>query len=542
MYKVMLVDDDYPVLELLSEAIDWVRLDLQLTSVHENGISALEACAEDMPDIVITDIGMPKMNGLELIRELQQRKPDIRVAILSCHNEFRLAQQAMKLNVQDYLLKDTLDPADLEKLLLQFKDKLDQEQQQDQLHTHLLDLVDRSKELMREKFIRSTIQEPILDAAKWQMEANAFGLSFQGQICLPVMGFISNYRSVTQRFGSNDILRFAVNNVIQEVLDKESSRTIHVSYDAKESFMLYLYPPGLKVNPYEQTKRTIELIQGALRRSLKITMNYLIGSISTNHDELKLGLKGLLGSSAQRFYLGEGEIARQQDRGLVKAHVFSFYDKANEEFRDILIDKREAALLPTIQRWMNVFKEQSCPPEMVKDWVLKLLLDLKLKLQSLQHFRSTYSVDVMHKDILEIDTLTELESWLIDYFHSAISVTGEIMDHSKRLSVLNALQYVSMNLDKRISLEEVAEHLFLNSSYFSRLFKKETGETFIEYVTRMKMERAKELLDMTNEPMCKICELLGYDSQSYFIKIFKSYNGLTPVEYRKQKSFTSVKV
>lgn len=223
-------------------------------------------------------------------------------------------------------------------------------------------------------------------------------------------------------------------------------------------------------------------------------------------------------------------------------HTYSLYDKANEEFRDILIDKREAALLPTIQRWMNVFKEQACPPEMVKDWVLKLLLDLKLKLQSLQHFRSTYSVDVMHKDILEIDTLTELESWLIDYFHSAISVTGEIMDHSKRLSVLNALQYVSMNLDKRISLEEVAEHLFLNSSYFSRLFKKETGETFIEYVTRMKMERAKELLDMTNEPMCKICELLGYDSQSYFIKIFKSYNGLTPVEYRKQKSFTSVKV
>lgn len=323
MYKVMLVDDDYPVLELLSEAIDWVRLDLQLISVHENGISALEACAETMPDIVITDIGMPKMNGLELIRELQQRKPDIRVAILSCHNEFRLAQQAMKLNVQDYLLKDTLDPADLEKLLLQFKDKLDQEQQQDQLHTHLLDLVDRSKELMREKFIRSTIQEPILDAAKWQLEANAFGLSFQGQVCLPVMGFISNYRSVTQRFGSHDILRFAVNNVIQEVLDKESSRTIHVSYDAKESFMLYLYPPGLKVNPYEQTKRTIELIQGALRRSLKITMNYLIGTISTNHEELKQGLKGLLGSSAQRFYLGEGEIARQQDRGLVKAHVFS---------------------------------------------------------------------------------------------------------------------------------------------------------------------------------------------------------------------------
>jgi len=91
---------------------------------------------------------------------------------------------------------------------------------------------------------------------------------------------------------------------------------------------------------------------------------------------------------------------------------------------------------------------------------------------------------------------------------------------------------VSLHLNRKISLDEVAEHLYMNPSYFSRLFKKETGETFIEYVNKMKVHRAKELLDQTNLPVAKICEALGYDNHSYFIKMFKTVAGVTPQEYR----------
>jgi two-component system response regulator YesN len=87
-------------------------------------------------------------------------------------------------------------------------------------------------------------------------------------------------------------------------------------------------------------------------------------------------------------------------------------------------------------------------------------------------------------------------------------------------------------MDKRITLDEVAAYLHLNASYFSRLFHKENGITFIEYVTRMKMNRAKELLDQTSHSIGKICEMLGYDNQSYFIKTFKNIVGVTPSEYR----------
>ncbi|WP_311198827.1 helix-turn-helix transcriptional regulator [Paenibacillus hexagrammi] len=181
---------------------------------------------------------------------------------------------------------------------------------------------------------------------------------------------------------------------------------------------------------------------------------------------------------------------------------------------------------------MDRISDGEYPPETVKDWMLKLVLDMKLKLQSRQITRSAYTADTLHKEIIDIDSLSEMKAWLFEHLRAVVDWTGKASASNLRPEVAEACKYVSLHLDKRISLEEVSDHLFLNPSYFSRLFKKEMGETFIEYITRMKMERAKELLDQTTHSVGKICELLGYDNQSYFIKIFKTHSGVTPLEYR----------
>ena len=106
---------------------------------------------------------------------------------------------------------------------------------------------------------------------------------------------------------------------------------------------------------------------------------------------------------------------------------------------------------------------------------------------------------------------------------------------SQRKEVIEAYQFVADRMDQRIGLDDVADYLHLNASYFSRLFKKETGETFIEYVIRTKMQRAKELLDQTALSIVAICEQLGYDNPSYFNKLFKGCYGLTPTEYRNKR-------
>lgn len=532
MYDVMLADDDYPVIELLSEAVDWEGLGLRLVGTHENGLSAWEQAQREMPDILITDIGMPKMDGLQLISRIRERKANVRVAILSCHNEFQYAQQAMRLNVQDYLLKDALNPADLERVLSQFKHSLDEEKQSSWQQSHLKQLVHGTKELRKEQWIKNFIQQPLLSPQEWKKEANSLGLFLEGEACLPVIGFVENYRQAKQRFLSDQTLLFAVKNVLEEVLQGLELRGLHAGYNVKESFLLFTYRPSLKSNVYDQAADSLKMIQTALNKALKLQMSFIMEESCSTPEQLKFRLGGLLGSTDQRFYLEDGSIAKKDPALKSSGDLFAHYDRASSEFREVLLGKQEDAVAAVVERWVTFIKSHEYAPEAVKDWVLKLLLDLKLKMQSLQLLRPGFSADTLHKEIVNTDSLSQLKQWLIEHLHSLVSLAGIGAGTGLRSEVMEACHYVSRNLDKRISLEELAEHLHLNPSYFSRMFKKETGETFIEYVTRMKMERAKELLDQTGHPVGKICEMLGYDNQSYFIKIFKSHTGVTPAEYR----------
>ncbi|MGG1550271.1 response regulator transcription factor [Paenibacillus ferrarius] len=532
MYKVMLVDDDYPVLELLSEVIPWQQLGLSLMGTYENGLRAWEDSQRELPDILITDIGMPRMNGLELIARLKERKGNMRCIILSCHSEFQFAQQAMRLNVQDYLIKDTLDPKDLEKLLQQCKMSLDDERQSHWQHSKLSHLVDETKELRKEQWLKNFIQQPLLNPKEWMKEAEGYGVLVEDSVCLAAAGFLVDVKLAQKRFSSDQTLRFAITNVMEEVLQTMDIRVMHAAYGVKESLFLFTFRRGIKRNMFEDTAACVQAIQTTLFRVLKLQMSFLIGDACQTPEQLKGNLKSLLTAESQRFYMEEGGIARLTHEAVEQKDIFAHYDEANSELREVLLGKQPDEIGDVVERWTAFMRAEAYAPETVKDWMLKLLLDQKLKWQSLQMIRPSYSTDTLHKEIVDLSTLHEMKRWLSGHLQGIANLAGGSTGPSLRPEIMKACQYVSQHLDRKISLEEVAEHCFLNPSYFSRFFKKEVGESFIEYVTRKKMERAKELLNQTNHPSSKICEMLGYDNQSYFIKTFKTYVGVTPVEYR----------
>mgnify|MGYP001428721842 CR=1 FL=1 len=532
MYKVLLADDDYPVLELLSEAVDWKGLGLTLSGMYDNGQTAWEHAQSEAPDILITDIGMPKLNGLELTERVKRMRPSVRVAILSCHSEFQYAQRAMRLHVQEYLLKDALNPDDLVKVLGKFKDSLDAEKQTDWERERLAHLVNETKELRKETFFRNFIQQPLLSSESWRLEASAYGLLAEGEACLSAIGYIEDYTRVRTRFISEQTLRFAIGNVLEELIPQLPLRVIHTGYNGRQSLFLFLYKPNLKVNVYDQAQAALASIQGVLRKVLKVGMSFIVGQSADTPERLKGMLSELVSETNQRFYLAEGEIARMQPMKTASAGLFAHYDQAGSEIREALAGKEESAIVRAADKWIETIRQDRYPAEGVKDWVLKLVLDLKLKLHAMLAVRSDDSADTLHKEIADIDSLRELRRWLTGHLLSFTAARGEGATGSKRPEVAEAYRYVSTNLGRRISLEEVAEHLHMNPSYFSRFFKKETGVTFIEHITKQKMERAKELLDQTSHSVGEICELLGYDNQSYFIKTFKAHAGVTPVEYR----------
>ncbi|MDQ0058675.1 response regulator transcription factor [Paenibacillus harenae] len=532
MYKVMLVDDDYPVLELLSEAVDWEALGLTLYGKHENGLAAWEHAQLDSPDIVVTDIGMPKMDGLELAARIKQLNPSVRIAILSCHSEFQYAQQAMRMNVQDYLLKDQLDPGDLVKLLGKFKEGLEGELLLRQEQLQMKHLFDETRELRKEKHFRNFIQQPLISAAQWQRDFAAYGLLGAGEHCLPVIGYIDDYDTIKNRFDSEQTLHFAISNVMEEVSGTLDLHTVHIGYSIRQSLLLFGYKPSLKTNVHDQIQSGLRTVQRTLAQVLKIRMAFLIGRGCDSLETLKPALGNLIAANEQRFYLAEGEIAKWQPERLIEKGLFAYYDQAGAEIREALIARDEAKIVTIAGNWEEAVRKARYPSEEVKDWVLKLLIDLRLKLHGLLYTTSSTSAETLHKEIVHFDSQWGLFQWLKSHLRSYAAAREEGATASKRREVSEAYKFISLNLSRRITLEELASHLHMNPSYFSRFFKKETGQTFIEYVTGKKIERAKELLDQTNHSVHEICEMLGYDNQSYFIKTFKAQAGVTPTEYR----------
>lgn len=534
MYNVMLADDDFPVLELLSETIEWEQLGLNLQSMHENGSSAFHFALNEMPDILITDIGMPKMNGIELIKELKEINPYLQVCVLTCHSEFEFAHQALKLNVQDYILKDTLDPRDLSLLVEKLKGNLEKENQQKLHEYQLKNIVERNRESMKKDFLRKTVYQKSYNNIGWYNEAHSLGLNMKSHSYIPALCFVQDFHLAKASYDTEDMLVFSIQNVINEVI-KDYRGVVHFTLGSKESFVFLPYSPNLKSDSFGTATKCLNNIQKAVLVTLNISVSFLVGEIIDDQPSFKLELTSLLDHTHQRFYMKHCTIEKKQAKSKSNESLFAWYDEASNEIRQLIIEKDMQKVKPLVKKWIEIFEEKEYGSEIVKDWVLKLLLDLKVRLKALQFFGTNSSDEVLHEEVLSIDSLYGLKNWLIQYFEMLVSAVNDLSTQSLRKEVIEACKYVAVNLEKKISLDEVANVLYLNPSYFSRLFKKEVGETFVEYVTKSKINRAKELLEQTIEPVGKICERLGYDNQSYFIKVFKNYVGVTPIEFRGEK-------
>jgi two-component system, response regulator YesN len=536
MYKVMLVDDDYPVIELLSKSIEWETLGVILQSTHDNGVAAFEKAQHEMPDILITDIGMPKMNGIELTKVLKELNPHLQVVILSCHSEFEFAKQALKLQVRDYLVKDTFDPEDLYQIIKKIVETLEKHKKKDLKQAQLQQFLDRNKNSVREGFIRKTINQGQVNEKEWLIEANALGIQLDRNPYTVSLAMVLDYNLIKESYPSEDILAFAIQNVLSDIINVSKSEAVQFSLGAKEFILCFPNPQTLKTGSFDNKQECMQSIQKAFKKYLNITISFMVGESFSSFAEMRHELILLENAKQQWFYMPPGAIHKRVAVLPESDDLFSRYDEAASDFRELMIIKDESRITPTVSKWINLIEEKKYNYELVKEWMLKLLLDFKVKLQALQFFHAEYAVEGLHNKIILSNFLCEIKVMLIDYLKSQLNLSKKVYNQTMRREVLDAISYVSLNLEKRISLEEVSNHLYINHSYFSRLFKKEVGENFVEYVTKMKVTRAKELLEQTTDSVGKICERLGYDNQSYFIKLFKTHVGVTPIEFRGGKA------
>lgn len=529
--KVMIADDEPMVCVVVKSCIKWEELNLELVGVAHDGRELLYQIREKKPDIVITDISMPEINGLELIESIRKQNVRCKFIIISGYRQFEYAHKALKNNVDDYLLKP-IDEQELNEALQRITMSLLSEK------TYGKEAVDQL--IQDSKKNRKNMGKLLLDqmrkgasAPDGQAIREQFGIElgegiYQAIIAkfdMTVQDGIQDSLTSIQRKLTSAFEKIFEKDVEEILVEPEPERILFGLYYRKDQG--YLFEEKIR-RFYEYGKNIADLFMG---------FSLTVG-VSRKYEKLK--------EFPRAFREAEDAICYRMTEGI---NQVIYYEKIRRpepqydenEWEEIMT--QAAADFEILNAkifchhangWFFVENKRCNAPEMVRlsEGLVQLFFE-KQKEMELQSADSAYAQQLIQKRIRNAVSLHELKHAVVDSISERIEKTEEEKKNQKKKPVRDAIQYIADHYKEMLSLEVVAKEVNLNPVYFSNIFKKETGENFVDYLHKYRIEVAKERLRREDSPVINIALELGYSDAKYFSKIFKKYVGIKPTDYRK---------
>jgi two-component system, response regulator YesN len=514
MYKVLLVDDERIITEGMSKVINWESIGTNLIGTARNGIEAYNIIEQNKPDIVISDIKMPGMNGLELVAKVHSVFPEIRFILLSGFSEFDFAKQAMQYGVKHYLLKpcneNTIMDA-VSEICEDFNQKQKKEQFIRKMKGTLESVLPYAKEQLLKEFITNHYENKDLEYYQ-----NLFNIDLHTPKVRLVLFQLEG------KFEFEHM--FAIKKIAEQIFD-----SYMVSCSVGET-ILFLIEDDCN---YPKLYAQIEKIKKTFYQYYQIESTVAISEPGNISNANKL-YNEALDCLTYRFYLGEGGVITKKDIA---------YQNPSDEL-EFYYDDQTFCRLVKSGSWTNVNIEINT--------FFNQLIDLRLDINTtksyvIQLFNAMIRLSEPKEMnmyltkltfLLEIDTIQNLKS----IFESvAQEITLSFFEHNnnKHSTIINK---VIETIDKYISNQNLSLHwvanemLYMNADYLGKLFKKETGEKFSNYITRLRIELAINLIEKENDvKVFEIAEKIGYgENPQYFSQVFKKHTGFTPSEYKRE--------
>ncbi|OPA78754.1 DNA-binding response regulator [Paenibacillus selenitireducens] len=525
MHKVMLIDDDVPMLKVLQQMIEWDSLNLHVVGSTYSSTKAMQMFQETSPDIVITDIGIPQKSGIELATIFRQQKPDTRVIFLTCHEDFHYAQQAVKLNADDYLLKDKLTAEQLEQSLVK-SIRL--------LKSKPMAIEQEVSNYNRELFKQGLLQKAMSGAHAKSTVGYAAQLGISWDYPWFMLGLVHiQYSSYATHYTKSNLplIYYAIYNIAIEVSAFYEGITPFV--EQGHLVILYNYRLDLAHNASSRMQSYMQELCYKCCEFLKLQVSLLVMP-----DKLELGT---LGSAYHQLVQEKKEFYKAKDlkvidRNDLQQHVFfpmpqGFLDPYKSDLERAILKNDQEVMKSIVSRIEMTAEESRIEP-------VELVRELSMTLRSMElmfsRWKSNEEIYVYLssarslKDVMTL-VLRKLEH-IAQYRQQG---SGPVIKEPK-LQVIQ--QYIDQHLSDNITSIDIARYLYLNSSYFSRYFKRLTGINFTDYVHQYKMKIATNMLKSSSQSLESLAMGLGYSDRTYFSKVFKKYVGTTPSEYKTRNA------
>lgn len=499
--RVMIVDDEYIIRQGIEYLLDWEKEGFKLVGEAMNGEEALEKIEELQPDIVLSDIVMPKLNGIDLTKCIQQKYPAIKVIILSSYSDFDYVKNTFQNGAVDYILKPTLNPEELLKALRKVTCQMESRPLQNH---HNLNM---GRHLS--KYILGFDGSLDMDGIK---------TAFPNPTFYVVATNKKFYRLIA------DIETFFQNDIYAKLQDMHPC-----TFQVQEDVILALF----------NTTSSVHDMQTAMQRvinendAIKDIAFFALSDAFQDIKELATVYNNEVWNLLQlRFYYKHTRVLLQEEVP-VKEQINKF---DNRLFTRTL----DAMNITEALRQLWNYVEMSIPACVnegeIKSFIgnalyniISVLEDQHMNLDSIRHFKLN-CINLLESAVYKEDFMIQL-----DHINEDFKVILESYELGNAKDSMNQiLNYMREHYDESLTLNDLAEHFGFSYHYLSAYFANQSDGTFTEHLNRERIEKAEILLKNKAYSISEVGLMVGYSDHSYFCKVFKKLNGMTPSAYRKR--------
>lgn len=537
MYKILLVDDEILVRDAIRENIDWEKLDCELIGDCENGKQAVEFVKTHEVDIVLTDILMPYMDGMELSHFLHDNYPDILIVIFSGFGEFEYAKKAIQYNVSEYMLKP-VTAMELTKVIENMKEKLDsrkKEQRKMESLTQVSQDYHKNANVIRSKALDCLVK-CTRDVQVSLDELERMGITFQAASYRVAVFDIDTYSEMYQmdmdKQQESALMAFVLFNVGDEIVVREKAGVV---YQEGNNRVCIIFAGNRTKEFSESIHRICHEIQKKVKEVIGLETSIGIGSWVRSPYELIYSYRLAAKAIDYRYLLGGNLLFDMEDK---KTDNSIFLMKDLETLTEAIKSGDRRLMEETLGQIETEIKSALVEKSYACIYLQQVIRAIGNTCQSLSEEpeKIVAQREALLKAVTEQRMFSQAAALVEKYAQEVFDELQELNSSSGQRQGMLAMDYIQKNyMDPGLSLNSICSYLNISTSYFSTIFKEMTGETFIEVLTRIRMEKAKELLENTTMKNYEIAEKVGFSDPHYFGISFKKITGKTPTEYAREK-------
>ena len=531
MYRILLADDEGIVLNSLEFIIEKNFKGQYELEKAKTGRSAIEQAEHFRPDLIFMDIQMPGINGIEAMREIKDSLPGVIFVVLTAYDKFDYAKESINLGVMEYLNKPVNQKVVVEVINRAIK-KIDSKREKRNQDLWIKERLETVVPIIENGFIYSLLfqehfEEDIENYKNLLNITSAYGF-----MLAVVFGDVQEGNYMTNAVGSSVKAQMDYYPKVREILKEAFPDAIigNVSANKIPVFM----PTKVQHMEYEERIDLIEKARETVRNMKKNTgISYRIGfgRIRKLRDAIESYEEGL-----KSLYSTKNSVAHVDDLPLTVEYEESYPVDTEDSLFEKLKDGKSEGCLEEARKffdWMiNTYGDD---PMSIKlktvEFVLRAEFTMYREGGRMYRFESRKNY---LPEVYNMDNYEDLRKWFLNKVKEAsMNVSSNTEEHANQL-IAKAQTYIDTHFHRDISLDDISKELNISPYYFSKLFKEETGENFVEYVTERRIKRGKDLLKDPDRSIKEICTMVGYSDPNYFSRIFKKFEGITPTEYRDQ--------